>query len=221
MASSTPPLPDGDRARERGRWTGDTCPSTGFDTLAKAAALTFAIRSWATSSMPARRSILGLAMKSTAPSSSARNVVSQPASVSELTITTGMGCPRISFSRNVSPSILGISTSRVSTSGFKALIFSRAMYGSGADPTTSISGSFERSVANTWRIRAESSTVSTRIFPMRRLSEGANPGQVRFRRFVRACVRQRNVQNSVTSSADCCLTSFIFAAYSDSRSKIV
>ncbi len=42
-------------------------------------------------------------------------------------MTTGMGCPFINFSRNVSPSILGISTSSVITSGFNALIFSRAM----------------------------------------------------------------------------------------------
>jgi hypothetical protein len=66
-------------------------------------------------------------MKSTAPNSSARNVVWHPTSVSELTITTGIGRPRMSFSRNVSPSILGISISRVITSGFKALIFSRAI----------------------------------------------------------------------------------------------
>ncbi len=86
-------------------------------------------------------------------------------------MTTGMGCPRMSFSRKVSPSIFGISTSSVSTSGFKALIFSRAMYGSGADPITSISGSLARSAVSTCRIKAESSTISTRIFAMNSLTE--------------------------------------------------
>jgi hypothetical protein len=53
-----------------------------------------------------------------APNSSARSVVSAPFSVSELTISTGMGWARISLSRNVSPSMRGISTSSVIMSGF-------------------------------------------------------------------------------------------------------
>ena len=55
-----------------------------------------------------------------------RRVVSQPVSVSELTMITGVGRPRMSFSRKVKPSIFGISTSKVSTSGLSALIFSLA-----------------------------------------------------------------------------------------------
>jgi hypothetical protein len=47
-------------------------------------------------------------------------------SVSDDTITTGMGRNRIRLLRKVRPSILGISTSRVSTSGLSRLIFSRA-----------------------------------------------------------------------------------------------
>ena len=86
-------------------------------------------------------SILGFATKSIAPSSSARSVTSAPRCVSEETITTGIGRSRIRFSRNVRPSMRGISTSSVITSGLSALIFSRAAYGSPAVPTTSMSAS--------------------------------------------------------------------------------
>ncbi|AMV28033.1 hypothetical protein VT84_26750 [Gemmata sp. SH-PL17] len=71
-------------------------------------------------------SSFGLVTKSTAPSSRARNVVSQLRSVSDDTITTGIGrCPMMR-SRNVRPSMRGISTSRVSTSGETCLILSHA-----------------------------------------------------------------------------------------------
>jgi len=94
--------------------------------------------------MPAARSIFGLVTKSTAPSSIACKVTSAPCSVSDDTITTGIGRRRIRFSRKVRPSIFGISTSSVSTSGFSVLIRSRAMNGSGAAPTTSSSRSADR-----------------------------------------------------------------------------
>lgn len=83
-------------------------------------------------------------MKSTAPSDSACSVVSAPRSVSEEIMTTGVGRRRMRFSRNTSPSIRGISTSSVITSGLRRLIFSRASNGSAAEPTTSMPGSRER-----------------------------------------------------------------------------
>ena len=57
---------------------------------------------------------------------SASSVISAPASVSDDTITTGIGRRRIRLRRKVTPSMRGISTSSVSTSGFSVLIFSRA-----------------------------------------------------------------------------------------------
>ena len=67
-----------------------------------------------------------LATASTAPISSAARVTSVPAAVRVETMTTGMGRSRMIFSRNSSPFMLGISTSRVMTSGFRALIAARA-----------------------------------------------------------------------------------------------
>jgi hypothetical protein len=58
--------------------------------------------------------------------------------VSEDTITTGIGRSRMRLRRKVTPSIFGISTSSVMTSGFSDLIFSRATWASLATPTTSI-----------------------------------------------------------------------------------
>src|SRR5512135_3087408 len=121
--------------------------------------------------MPRAISILGLETKSTAPSASARKVISEPRSVNVETITTGIGRRRIKRSRKSNPSILGISTSSVSTSGFKDLIISRATSGSGAAPTHIMS--FSRSIISfiTLRINAESSTTNTLIF---RLSRGTS-----------------------------------------------
>ena len=116
------------------------------------------------SRMPLWIEIFGLVTKSTAPSSSARMVISEPRSVSEDTITTGIGRSRISFSRKSRPSIFGISTSSVSTSGLVCLISSRATSGSGATPTTSMSGWLLIISVMTLRISAESSTIRTLIF---------------------------------------------------------
>src|SRR3972149_10419418 len=116
--------------------------------------------------MPVAMSSLGLAIKPTAPSSSARNVTSDPLSVSVETITTGIGRSRISFSRKSSPSILGISTSRVSTSGFNSRIIARAPSGSGAAPMASMSCWALMISVRTFRISAESSTIRTLIFFM-------------------------------------------------------
>ncbi len=68
----------------------------------------------------------GLPMQSMAPSSRASKVVSAPSWVRVETMTTGMGRSRMSFSRNSSPLIRGISTSRVRTSGLSSLIAVRA-----------------------------------------------------------------------------------------------
>src|SRR5690606_10794677 len=68
------------------------------------------------------------------------------------------------FSRKEMPSMFGISTSSVSTSGFSSLIMVRAISGSGAAPTTSISGSLASAEVSSWRISALSSTTRTLIF---------------------------------------------------------
>ena len=107
---------------------------------------------------------LGLVTKSMAPSSSARSVISPPRSVRDDTITTGMGRRRISFSRKSSPSMRGISTSSVSTSGLWRLISSRATSGSGAVATTSMSGWLLMISVIRPRTSAESSTHKTLIF---------------------------------------------------------
>ena len=90
-------------------------------------------------SIPSRMPSCGLVTKSTAPSSSARRVISEPLPVRDDTITTGIGRRRINFSRKSMPSMRGISTSSVSTSGLYFLIKSRATSGSGAVATISIS----------------------------------------------------------------------------------
>ena len=107
-------------------------------------------------------------MQSTAPSSIARIVAVAPRAVRLETITTGNGLSRITFSRNSSPSIFGISTSRVMTSGLSALIASRASSGSEAWPITSMPGSSASEAEIRPRIVAESSTTSTLTGFMRR-----------------------------------------------------
>jgi hypothetical protein len=68
----------------------------------------------------------GLASTSTAPNSSASTAARHEGCASELMITAGMGWKCISFFKNVSPSMRGISMSSVSTSGFRERILSRA-----------------------------------------------------------------------------------------------
>ena len=87
---------------------------------------TFSVMSCASSRRPSAMPIFGLATKSTAPSSSARRVTSAPRSVSVDTITTGIGRRRISLERKSMPSMRGISTSSVITSGSRVRIISRA-----------------------------------------------------------------------------------------------
>src|SRR5262249_40049445 len=66
--------------------------------------------------------------------------------------------------RAVIPSILGISTSSVTTSGLSCATLLRAKYPSIAVAITSISSSRSRSFEISFLISAESSTTSTRIF---------------------------------------------------------
>src|SRR4051812_11659834 len=113
--------------------------------------------------MPVAMSSLGLVTKSTAPRSSARRVMSLPFSVSVETISTGIGRRRIRRSRKSRPSIFGISTSSVSTSGLAARISSRAAIGSGAAPTTVMSRCALMISVSSLRMRAESSTTTTRM----------------------------------------------------------
>ncbi len=68
----------------------------------------------------------GFAITSTAPASSASMAMREPACVTELMITTGIGRCFCRMRRNVSPSMRGISTSSVMTSGFNSKIWSRA-----------------------------------------------------------------------------------------------
>jgi hypothetical protein len=106
----------------------------------------------------------GLVTKSTAPNSNALRVTSAPRSVSVDTITTGIGRSRMIFSRKSSPSILGISTSSVSTSGSRLRIISRAWWRSLAAPIASMSGCALIIELRRLRTNAESSTTSTLIF---------------------------------------------------------
>ena len=130
--------------------------------FARAAALTEShiriLDSRRNSGIPTR----GLRMTSTAPASSACIIVADPSSVSEEHITTGTGCCAMSLRRNVMPSMRGISTSSVMTSGTSSWMRRAATNGSGAVPMTSISGSASRMAVIVWRTEAESSTIRTR-----------------------------------------------------------
>ena len=158
-------------------WLGSTASAVSFPSAGSAGGAFFApflghdcraqrilpVSSCAYSKRPLWMSILGLVTKSKAPSSRALRVTAELFSVREETMTTGIGRSRMSFSRKASPSILGISTSRVRTSGLSALIFSLATRGSGAVPTTSRSGSRLMISERSDRTRAESSMIRTLI----------------------------------------------------------
>ncbi len=131
-------------------------------TRARAAPFTFVCNSVARPAIALARSLVGLETKSTAPISSASSVISAPAWVSVEIITTGVGRKVMILRRKVTPSMCGISTSSVTTSGLSSLMRSRATCGSGAVPTTSISGSADNNVESSFRMTAESSTMSTR-----------------------------------------------------------
>jgi hypothetical protein len=79
-------------------------------------------------------------------------------------MTTGIGRKRISLDKKSMPSMRGISMSSVRTSGFKLRIISRAMSGSLAAPTHSISGCWLMISVSKLRTSAESSTTNTVVF---------------------------------------------------------
>ena len=86
------------------------------------------------------RPILGLLMISTAPAAKACSVVSAPFSVSDEQITTGVGRSAMILRKKVMPSMRGISTSSVITSGLRSRIISRAAKASLAVPMHCMSG---------------------------------------------------------------------------------
>ena len=123
---------------------------------------------------PSATPILGLATKSMAPNSSAFNVTSAPRSVSVDTITTGIGRRRISLDKKSMPSMRGISTSKVMTSGFMLRIISRATRGSAAAAMHSMSGCRLMISVSMLRTSAESSTTITRVLAMVSLLNNQN-----------------------------------------------
>jgi len=68
--------------------------------------------------------------------------------------------------RKVMPSMRGISTSKVTTSGLSAVMYCLASKGSDALPTTSMSGCLHRMPSRMVWITGESSTMRTRILFM-------------------------------------------------------
>ena len=86
---------------------------------ALAAPRTFSTSSGRSRSISSETAPLGLATKSTAPSSMASSVASAPSSVSEEIITTGRGASIMIWPRQVSPSMPGIWTSSVTTCGIE------------------------------------------------------------------------------------------------------
>ena len=105
----------------------------------------------------------GLGMKSTAPASSARSVVSAPSRVSALTMMIG-GPRRATIARAASsPPIPGISTSIVTTSGRRRSTIAMPSSPDAAVPTTRISGSFSSIFWIARRMNAESSVTTTVI----------------------------------------------------------
>ena len=104
----------------------------------------------------------GLWMKSTAPSSSASNVASAPALVSEETITTGFGRCTMMRERQVRPSISGMLMSSVITSGLNASSSRNASIPLRTASTVK-SPSSSNNCTRWRRINAESSTISNLI----------------------------------------------------------
>ena len=136
-------------------------------TLAWLAARTAASSSAALSLRKSFRPSLGLVMIETAPAASAAIVVSAPFSVSVEQITTGVGRSAMIFLRKVMPSMRGISTSRMMTSGQACFMRSIASSGSDTACSSRMPGAFSSIVPTTLRTTAESSTTITSMFFMR------------------------------------------------------
>ncbi len=110
-------------------------------TLTLAAALTVSqMRTWA-SCKNCLVPRAGFSIISTAPYSRALRADSEPLPVRLEHMTTGIGCWLMILRRKVRPSMRGISTSRVMTSGIPSLSRSAATKGSEAVAMISISGS--------------------------------------------------------------------------------
>ena len=133
----------------------------GRTTLQSAAALIFAINSRAVSAMCTEASC-GLVTKSKAPSPRALNVMEAPSVECELTTITGNGCRRMISFKVSMPFMPGICRSSVTTWGCNSSIFFRQKFPSIAVPTTSMEGSTSSICGISFRIKAESSTTSTR-----------------------------------------------------------
>ena len=108
-----------------------------FRTWAEAAMLIFPLSSPTNRARSAPLCTLGFSTKSTAPASRASSTLMGR----ELTTITGTGWMGMSFFRKSMPFIRGISTSRVTTSGWSERIFSIASKESTAVPMISIRGS--------------------------------------------------------------------------------
>ena len=130
-----------------------------------AAARTFSIRTGASSSIASDTAPVGLATKSTAPSCMASNVSSAPSSVSDDSMMTRDGRSTMMRSRQARPSILGIWTSSVTTSGRNSCSFASASTPSRATATSKSSCDLKMPPSNR-RMRAESSTIRTLITPV-------------------------------------------------------
>ena len=116
---------------ETGRCAGSCffCCASRFQAsrLAAAAIFTLARSSFIMAPRPLAISDFGLFTKSIAPASKASMVICPPRSVRALTMITGSGYCAIRRRKKATPSIRGISTSSVSTSGCSCRILSRAI----------------------------------------------------------------------------------------------
>jgi len=118
--------------------------------------------SWFSTLMSSWLSVPGLPTHSTAPASSARIAVSVPSIVRVETITMGVGTTCMISSTARMPSIFGISTSMVMTSGRSSRALRTASTPSHAVSMTTTPGSFSRRRWMARRMNAESSAMSTR-----------------------------------------------------------
>src|SRR5580700_10993297 len=106
----------------------------------------------------------GLVTNSIAPSSSAFSVLAAPSLLSELTITMGRGLLVMICAVACSPSMCGMFKSMVITSGFRDSDNAMASRPSFAWPITCNWSSELKIDSSTLRMKAESSTTSTRNF---------------------------------------------------------
>ena len=118
--------------------------------------------------------VAGLGNTSSAPRARASIARVRTSPPSRATTTMAVGQSRMIRAVASSPSITGMSTSMVMTSGRSRSANSTAVLPSPASPTTSISGTAANASPSTARTSGESSTTSTRVFT------AAPPGDSRF-----------------------------------------